>query len=98
MMPTTIIYPGTFDPLTNGHVDIAVRAGKLFDKVIVAVAANPQKQPLFHLDERVELATQIFPAHSNITVMPFEGLLVNFVKQQNAAGILRGLRAVTDFD
>ncbi|GJM06954.1 MAG: phosphopantetheine adenylyltransferase [marine bacterium B5-7] len=98
MMPTTIIYPGTFDPLTNGHVDIAVRAGKLFDKVIVAVAANPQKQPLFHLDERVALATQIFAAHDHITVMPFDGLLVAFVKQQNAAAILRGLRAVTDFD
>lgn len=94
----TVIYPGTFDPITNGHTDLVERACRLFDKVIVAVAASSRKGPLFSLKERVELANQALSHLNNIEVCGFDILLVNFAKQKEACGILRGLRAVSDFE
>lgn len=97
-MKNTIIYPGTFDPITKGHEDLVERACKLFDKVIVAVAANPRKESLFSLDERVELAKQVLAAYEPVEVMGFANLLIDFAKEQKARIILRGLRAVSDFE
>jgi pantetheine-phosphate adenylyltransferase len=94
----TVIYPGTFDPITNGHTDLVERACRLFDKVIVAVAASSRKSPLFTLEERVALANQSLSHLNNIEVCGFDILLVNFAKQKKACGILRGLRAVSDFE
>lgn len=95
---TTVIYPGTFDPITNGHTDLIERAGKLFNKVVVAIASSPKKQPLLTLDERVELVKSATGHLPNVTVTGFSNLLAEFVKQQNATVILRGLRAVSDFE
>ena len=92
------IYPGTFDPITNGHLDIISRASKLYQEVIVAVAVNRGKTPLFTLDERVELARLVTPDYSNVRVIGFDNLLVECAKQQGARVILRGLRAVSDFE
>ncbi|NQZ54024.1 MAG: pantetheine-phosphate adenylyltransferase [Piscirickettsiaceae bacterium] len=97
-MTTTAIYPGTFDPITIGHVDIVARASKIFDRVIVAIAINPNKAPTFSLNERVDLATQSLQGIENIKVCGFEGLLVDVAKQQQADVIIRGLRAVSDFE
>ncbi|NQY26902.1 MAG: pantetheine-phosphate adenylyltransferase [Piscirickettsiaceae bacterium] len=97
-MNTTAIYPGTFDPITSGHIDLVVRASKLFDKVIVAVAINPSKAPIFSLDERVALASQTLSELNNVEICGFEGLLVDVAKQKGANVILRGLRAVSDFE
>ncbi len=97
-MNTTAIYPGTFDPITSGHIDLVVRASKLFDKIIVAVAINPSKAPIFSLDERVALASQTLSELKNVEVCGFEGLLVDVAKQNSANVILRGLRAVSDFE
>lgn len=97
-MKTIAIYPGTFDPLTNGHADLVIRAARLFDQVIVAVASNPSKQPLFSLAERVQLAQQAFVAYPNVAVQGFSGLLADFAKQQQAQILLRGVRAVADFE
>lgn len=97
-MKTKAIYPGTFDPLTNGHSDLVQRAALLFDQVIVAVAANPSKQPLFTLAERVQLAEQCFANIANVTVVGFSGLLADFAKQNQAQVLLRGVRAVADFE
>ncbi len=94
----TVVYPGTFDPITNGHIDLVERACRLFDKVIVAVAASNRKHPLFTLDERVALAQQTLSHLTNVTVVGFDILLVEFVRQQNAQAVLRGLRAVSDFE
>lgn len=94
----TVIYPGTFDPITNGHTDLVERACRLFDKVIVAVAVSSRKGPLFSLEERVALANQALAHLGNIEVCGFDILLVNFAKQKKACGILRGLRAVSDFE
>ncbi len=94
----TVIYPGTFDPITNGHTDLVERACRLFDKVIVAVAASNRKGPLFTLEERVSLANQALSHLKNIEVCGFDILLVNFAKQKKACGVLRGLRAVSDFE
>lgn len=94
----TVVYPGTFDPITNGHIDLVERACHLFDKVIVAVAASNRKNPLFSLDERVALAQQTLSHLTNVTVVGFDILLVEFVRQQNAQAVLRGLRAVSDFE
>ncbi|WP_417477823.1 pantetheine-phosphate adenylyltransferase [Maricaulis sp.] len=100
-MTRTALYPGTFDPLTNGHLDIIGRAVKLVDRLIIGVAINAAKQPLFTLDERVEMvrsqAAQ-FSDHAVIEVMPFEGLLMHFAEQVGAQSIVRGLRAVSDFE
>jgi pantetheine-phosphate adenylyltransferase len=95
---TIAIYPGTFDPITNGHVDLVSRASKLFDKVIVAIAINPGKTPTFDLNERVDLAQQTLAEMTNVEISGFEGLLVDVAKQQNANVIIRGLRAVSDFE
>mgnify|MGYP003562067033 FL=1 len=97
-MKTKAIYPGTFDPLTNGHPDLVIRAAKLFDEVIVAVASNPSKQPMFSLAERVELAQQVFSHVPNVTVVGFSGLLAEFARQHQAQVLLRGVRAVADFE
>lgn len=97
-MKTIALYPGTFDPLTNGHSDLIARASRLFGKVIVAIAANPNKKPFFSLEERVALAKDILKAHKNVEVRGFDILLVHFAKKQKANVILRGLRAVSDFE
>jgi pantetheine-phosphate adenylyltransferase len=95
---TIAIYPGTFDPITNGHVDLVSRASKLFDKVIVAIAINPGKTPTFNLNERIDLVQQTLAEMTNVEISGFEGLLVDVAKQKNANVIIRGLRAVSDFE
>lgn len=97
-MKLTVLYPGTFDPITNGHTDLIHRAARLFDKVIVAVAANPGKQPAFSLEERADLARTVLAGLSNVEVCGFDNLLADFVKEKDANVILRGLRAVSDFE
>ena len=92
------IYPGTFDPITRGHEDLIRRAARLFDRVVVAVAASSGKKPFFTLDERVEMARQVLADCPNVEVMAFSGLLMEFLQQQDARVILRGLRAVSDFE
>jgi len=92
------VYPGTFDPVTNGHTDLIVRASRLFNQVIVAVAANPSKKPAFSVDERVQMAKTVTSHLENVVIVGFDTLLVHFVKQSKAQVILRGLRAVSDFD
>jgi pantetheine-phosphate adenylyltransferase len=92
------IYPGSFDPITNGHIDIIERAAGLFDKVIVAVIRNPEKKPQFSLDERVEMLKQSLEKSKNVEVDSFDGLLVDYAKKKKANIIVRGLRAVSDFD
>jgi pantetheine-phosphate adenylyltransferase len=94
----TVVYPGTFDPITNGHSDLISRAAKLFGKVIVAIAANPGKSPLFSLEERIELTQKVLEDIQNVEVCAFDNLLVEFAQQQQAGVILRGLRAVSDFE
>ena len=93
-----IVYPGTFDPLTRGHEDIVRRALKLFDEVVVAVADNSPKQPCFSLAERVDLASQVLADLPGVRVQPFDGLLVDFVRSLGAHMVLRGLRALSDFE
>jgi pantetheine-phosphate adenylyltransferase len=97
-MKTKAIYPGTFDPITNGHIDLVVRAADMFGQVVVAVAFNPNKTPLFTLEERVELATRAIAHVPNATVVGFSGLLANLAKEQDARILLRGLRAISDFE
>jgi pantetheine-phosphate adenylyltransferase len=92
------VYPGTFDPITNGHVDIIKRSLRMFDQVIVALAINTAKAPLFTLEERVALVEQCFTANSNVTVDTTGGLIVDYAVRQKACAIVRGLRAVSDFD
>ncbi|MCW8907821.1 MAG: pantetheine-phosphate adenylyltransferase [Sedimenticola sp.] len=92
------IYPGTFDPITNGHTDLIHRAAKLFDKVIVAVAASTGKRPRFSLDQRVELANKVLCHLDRVEIIEFDTLLVDFTRQCKADVILRGLRAVSDFE
>jgi pantetheine-phosphate adenylyltransferase len=94
----TVIYPGTFDPLTNGHLDIIERAAKMFDHVVVGVAASPSKNTMFSLEERVELAKQSTQNLSNVSVKGFSGLLVNFAEQEQANILIRGLRTTVDFE
>jgi pantetheine-phosphate adenylyltransferase len=93
-----VIYPGTFDPITNGHTDLIERAGRLFDEVVVAVAYNSKKKPLLDLEERCELVRKATVHVPNVTVMGFSNLLAEFVRSQKATVILRGLRAVSDFE
>lgn len=95
---TRAIYPGTFDPLTRGHEDLVCRAAKLFDSVIVAVAASRGKNPIFDIDERLAIAREVLGQYGNVEVIPFSGLLVDFVRKHDAGVVLRGLRAVSDFD
>jgi len=97
-MPTLAVYPGSFDPLTNGHVDIITRGARLFDRIIVAMLVNAEKSPLFTMDERVEIASTVFQAHPNVEIDTFNGLLVDYVERRKAQVIVRGLRAVSDFE
>ena len=97
-MSHTAVYPGTFDPITLGHVDLARRAARLFDRVILAVADSRAKMPFFTLDERVEMAREVLKGVGNVEVMGFSGLLMSFVQQQGARVVVRGLRAVSDFE
>ena len=92
------VYPGTFDPLTRGHEDLVRRAAMLFDRVIVAVAASPAKKPIFTLDERVSIAQDVLSSFPNVSVKGFNCLLMHFLSEQNSRVILRGLRAVSDFE
>ncbi len=93
-----VIYPGTFDPITRGHEDLVHRAARLFDRVVVAVAANSGKTPFFSLEERVEMARAVLAGYANVEVTGFSGLLMEFARQQQARVIVRGLRAVSDFE
>ena len=97
-MPVVAIYPGTFDPITKGHIDLVERSTRLFDRVIVSVAANPNKQPLFSLTERVELARETLAHLPTVEICGFDILLVNHAKNIGAHVILRGLRAISDFE
>jgi pantetheine-phosphate adenylyltransferase len=98
MIDGTVIYPGTFDPLTRGHEDLVRRASLLFRKVVVAVAASAGKGPIFSLEERVGLAQGVLGRYDNVEVVGFDGLLMDFVRARDARVILRGLRAVSDFE
>ena len=95
---TKVIYAGSFDPITNGHIDIVNRAKKLFEEVYIGVINNPDKEALFSIDERIELIRQVFSDDSGIVVEGFEGLLVDYARQKNIFTFIRGLRAVSDFD
>jgi len=97
-MPTLAIYPGSFDPLTNGHVDIITRGAKLFDRIVVAILVNAEKAPLFSIPERLEIARAVFKDQPNVEVDTFDGLLVDYVERRHAQAIVRGLRAVSDFE
>jgi pantetheine-phosphate adenylyltransferase len=97
-MSNTAIYPGTFDPITKGHSDLVERSARLFDKVIVALAAKPGKHPVFSLEERIDMAKTVLCEYSNVEVCGFDGLLVNFAREKGANVIIRGLRAVSDFE
>ena len=92
------MFPGSFDPLTNGHVDIIERATRIFDRVIVAVAINAEKTPLFSVDERVAVIREVFRENLTVQVDTFNGLLVEYARQQGASALIRGLRAVSDFE
>lgn len=97
-MSVVAVYPGTFDPVTNGHSDLVGRASRLFDKVIVAIAASPSKAPLFPLEQRIDMAEKVLAEYANVEVCGFSELLVDFVKDRKANVILRGLRVVSDFE
>jgi pantetheine-phosphate adenylyltransferase len=94
----TVVYPGTFDPITNGHADLVERAARLFHQVIVAIAVNPGKRTAFSVERRVALAQEVLAHLGNVEICSFDNLLVDFVRQRNAGIILRGLRAVSDFE
>ena len=94
----TIVYPGTFDPITNGHIDLIERASKLFDKLIIGIASSQKKSPLFDIDERIALATESLQHLPNVEIKGFDYLLVNFVKDCGGVAVMRGLRAVSDFE
>lgn len=94
----TVIYPGSFDPLTNGHLDIIQRANKLFDHVVVAIASNESKNPLFTQPERFELVSHVLKQGPNLSIETFDGLLVDYVEKRGGQAIVRGLRAVSDFE
>ena len=97
-MAVSAMYPGTFDPITLGHEDLVRRATRLFDKVVVAIAANPSKEPMFTLDERVDLAQTVLAGLDNVEVMGYSGLTVDFAKDHGLQAIIRGLRAISDFE
>jgi pantetheine-phosphate adenylyltransferase len=92
------LVPGSFDPLTNGHVDIVLRSVRLFERVVVAVLVNPEKRPLFTTDERVAIVREVFREYPNVDVEAFDGLLVDYARRKRASAIVRGLRAVSDFE
>lgn len=97
-MAVSAMYPGTFDPITLGHEDLVRRATRLFDKVVVAIAANPSKEPMFSLEERVELAQTVLADLHSVDVMGYSGLTVDFAKDHGLQAIVRGLRAISDFE
>lgn len=97
-MSISALYPGTFDPITNGHQDLIRRAARIFNRVLVAIAANPAKAPLFDLDERVDLARRVLDDIPNVEVMGYSGLTVKFAEEHGLAVMVRGLRAVSDFE
>lgn len=97
-MSTVAVYPGTFDPVTNGHVDIIERASRLFDRIVVAVAASPGKRPLLDIEERTALINKVTGALPNVSVVGFSGLLTTLMREQQATIIVRGLRAASDFE
>jgi pantetheine-phosphate adenylyltransferase len=96
--PRIAIYPGSFDPLTNGHVDIIQRGARLFDRIIIAILVNREKTPLFTAEERVEIVREVFASDQNVEVDTFGGLLVDYAQRRQASVIVRGLRAVSDFE
>ncbi|EEG77203.1 pantetheine-phosphate adenylyltransferase [Dethiobacter alkaliphilus] len=95
---TVAIYPGSFDPVTNGHRDIIERASRVFDKVVVSVLENPRKQPMFTIEERVEMLKMITNSYENVEVDSFQGLLIDYAKQKNSNIVVKGLRAMSDFE
>lgn len=95
---TKVVYPGTFDPITNGHIDLVNRAVKLFDEVVISVALGHHKKPMFSFEERVTLVEEVFADLPQVSVVGFEGLLVDFMREQKATAVLRGLRAMSDFE
>jgi len=97
-MPVNALYPGTFDPPTNGHVDLIQRGAKLFDHLTVAVLNNPGKDPLFTVEERVEMLREATAGIGNVSVATFDGLMVEFARQQGATAVLRGIRAISDYE
>ena len=97
-MNNTAVYPGTFDPITFGHIDFIERATRIFDRIIVAIASNHNKKPCFSLEERIALASDVLAKYKNVEVQGFDALLINFMREQKAKIILRGIRAVSDFD
>jgi pantetheine-phosphate adenylyltransferase len=97
-MKVTAVYPGTFDPITNGHLDIITRGGRLFDEIIVAILKNPEKEPLFPLEERVEILKAVVGELPRVRVETFDGLLVDYARSRGAQAIVRGLRALSDFE
>ena len=97
-MAGTAIYPGTFDPVTRGHIDVVGRARKMFDRVVIGVADSPAKQPFFNLNERLDMLQLVFADDENVEVRPFSGLLIDFARDCDANIIVRGLRAISDFE
>jgi pantetheine-phosphate adenylyltransferase len=97
-MSVKALYPGTFDPPTNGHVDLIQRGAKLFDQLTVAILNNPVKNPLFTVDERVEMLKEVTAALPNVSVATFDGLMVEFARRQGASAVLRGIRAISDYE
>jgi pantetheine-phosphate adenylyltransferase len=97
-MKRIAVYPGTFDPVTNGHLDLVERSLRMFDKVIVAIAANPKKEPLFSLEERLAMFRTAVRGRKNVLIEGFDCLLVDYMKEKKAVGLVRGLRAVSDFE
>ena len=97
-MKLTALYPGTFDPITNGHLDIISRGGTLFDRIIVAILRNPEKDPLFALEERVDILRSVVGKSPSVVVEAFDGLLVEYARERGAQVIVRGLRALSDFE
>ena len=98
MTENIAIYPGSFDPLTNGHVDIIERGSKLFDRIVIAILLNVEKAPLFTVQERVDIAREVFSKYPNVEVDTFDGLLVEYARRKRASVIVRGLRAISDFE
>ena len=97
-MKHVAVYPGTFDPVTNGHIDLVERSLRIFGEVIVAVAENPKKAPLFPLEERIAMLRTVTANYKNVSIEGFDGLLVDYVRKKSAVAIIRGLRAVSDFE
>jgi len=98
LKPVIAIYPGSFDPLTNGHLDLIERGSKIFDELIVAILRNPEKEALFSLDERLEMLKAMTKGHANIRVDSFDGLMVDYAMRVNASAVLRGIRAISDYE